>query len=149
MGEDGSTQTEIRGNGEKQNFHCEAYDFRDHALDTHGYTSWQDQPLEFQRARKNACACVCPTKESQSNYAASMDYNPDVFKCSITHKSCQAKAEISPDSPFSTKRHMTVCDGSHVCKNAPKAEYDKTKHEVRCCSDKKLKKYTRRNGCPV
>jgi hypothetical protein len=146
---DGSTQTEIRGSGEKQNFHCEAYDFRDHALDTEGYTSWNEQPLEFERAKKNACACVCPTEASQSAYQRSMDYNPDVFKCSITHKSCNAKKELSPSSPFKTKRHYTACGGSHRCKSPPTPEHDSSLHEVRCCSDKAHKRYNKRPGCSV
>jgi hypothetical protein len=45
--------------------------------------------------------------------------------------------------------HMTVCGSSHVCKKAPTAEPDQTKHEVRCCSDTKHKKYHKRNGCSV
>jgi len=113
--DNGHTRTSIKGNGEKENFHCEAYDARDHVLDAQGYAEWNNQPLPYARAQRNGCACVCPSTESYARYQQSIAYHPEIFQCSITHKSCSKDGAESALSPFkdssNTHYEITCLDG--------------------------------------
>jgi hypothetical protein len=47
----------------------------------------------------------------------------------------------------SKTRRMTTCGAFDRCKQHPTPEETGSKHEVRCCSDKKHKKYVKRGDC--